>query len=483
MGADGIERGAMGVSSASWGELLARYARVLRAAWQARHALDPPRREPLEREFLPAVLELQETPPAPLPRAILWTLIAAFTLALAWAVFGRVDTVAVAPGKLIADVRAQVVQPMETATVRRILVRDGQEVRQGDILIELDATAADAESAQTRDAWIAERLEAARARALIEALTGGAVPRLPPMPEVEPARAASEERLLSSQFEEYRSRMAAFEAELSRRRAELATTRELAARLEQTVEIVRARAEDFQRLLEKNFVSRHGFLEKEQARIEQERELAHQRLRAAELESAIAQTARERAAYAAQFRRTVAATLNEAEKRAASFAQDLVKAEQKRRLTRLSAPVDGTVQQLAVFTEGGVVTPAQPLLVIAPRDYRAEVEAWLPNKDVGFVKAGQRAEIKVETFPFIRYGTIPAQVTFVSNDAVHDEQRGLVFQTRLLLERSTLQVDGRTVQLTPGMAVTAEIKTGSRRVIEFFLSPLLQTAKESLRER
>lgn len=267
--------------------------------------------------------------------------------------------------------------------------------------------------------------------------------------------------------------MAAFEAELARRRAELATTRELAARLEQTVEIARRRAEDFQALMEKSFVSRYGFLEKEQARIEQERELAHQRLRAAELTSAIAQAAREQAAYAAEFRRTVAATLNEADKRAASLAQDVVKAEQKRRLTRLAAPVDGTVQQLAVFTEGGVVTPAQPLLVIAPRDYRAEVEAWLPNKDVGFVKAGQRAEIKVETFPFARYGTIPAQVTFVSNDAVNDEKRGLVFQTWLLLERSTLQVDGRTVQLTPGMAVTAEIKTGSRRVIEYFLSPLL----------
>ena len=483
MDGDGVKRAAMGASSSPWGELLARYVRVFRAAWQARRTLDPPRREPLERQFLPAVLELQETPPAPLARAILWTLIAAFVVMLAWAVFGRVDTVAVAPGKLIADVRAQVVQPMETATVKRILVRDGQSVRQGDILIELDATAADAESAQTRDAWVAARLESARARALLNALEGDAAPRLPPLPDVDPARLASEQRLLSSQFEEYRGRMAAFEAELARRRAELATTRELAARLEQTVEIARRRAEDFQALMEKSFVSRHGFLEKEQARIEQERELAHQRLRAAELTSAIAQTAREQAAYAAQFRRTVVATLNEADKRAAGLAQEVVKAEQKRRLTRLTAPVDGTVQQLAVYTEGGVVTPAQPLLVIAPRDYRAEVEAWLPNKDVGFVKAGQRAEIKVETFPFTRYGTIPAQVTFVSNDAVNDEKRGLVFQTRLLLERSTLQVDGRTVQLTPGMAVTAEIKTGSRRVIEYFLSPLLQTANESLRER
>ena len=129
------------------------------------------------------------------------------------------------------------------------------------------------------------------------------------------------------------------------------------------------------------------------------------------------------------------------------------------------------------------MTPAQPLLTIVPDDYAAEVEAVLENKDVGIVKQGQIAEIKVETFPFTRYGTIPAEVVFVSNDAVQHEVRGLVFLVRLKLERSSLQVDERTVNLTPGMAITAEIKTGSRRVIEYFLSPVLTTIDESLQER
>lgn len=131
----------------------------------------------------------------------------------------------------------------------------------------------------------------------------------------------------------------------------------------------------------------------------------------------------------------------------------------------------------------GVVTPAQPLMAVVPDDYSAEVEAVLENKDVGFVKLGQWAEIKIETFPFTRYGTIPAEVSFISSDAVNDEQRGLVFPVRLKLERSTLQVNERTVNLAAGMAVTAEIKTGRRRVIGYFLSPVLQIADESLRER
>ena len=143
----------------------------------------------------------------------------------------------------------------------------------------------------------------------------------------------------------------------------------------------------------------------------------------------------------------------------------------------------GTVQQLAVHTVGGVVTPAQPLLVIVPSDHPLEVEAFVENKDIGFVHPGQEAEVKVETFPFTRYGTLHASVTQVSHDAISDDKRGLVYSARVKLARDTMAVDGQTVRLTPGMAVTVEVKTGSRRVIDYFLSPLLQYRDESLRER
>ena len=141
------------------------------------------------------------------------------------------------------------------------------------------------------------------------------------------------------------------------------------------------------------------------------------------------------------------------------------------------------MQQLAIHSIGGVVTPAQTLMVIAPDDYAAEVEAVLENKDVGFVKAGQAVEVKIETFPFTRYGTLPGRVSFVSNDAVHDEKKGPVFQVRVKLDRAVLKVDAREVKLTPGMAVSAEIATGQRRLISFFLDPLRKTTTESLRER
>jgi hemolysin D len=163
--------------------------------------------------------------------------------------------------------------------------------------------------------------------------------------------------------------------------------------------------------------------------------------------------------------------------------QEHLKADTRGKLMKLTSPVDGTIQQLGVHTVGGVVTPAQPMMVIVPRDNALEVEAFVENKDVGFVKAGQDAEVKIETFQYTKYGTIHAKVISVSHDAINDEKRGLIYLARVKMDRSTINVDGSEVNLSPGMAVSAEVKTGKRRVIEYFLSPLLQYGHESLRER
>src|SRR3989442_1622794 len=172
-----------------------------------------------------------------------------------------------------------------------------------------------------------------------------------------------------------------------------------------------------------------------------------------------------------------------AETKAASLAQEVVKARQRHALQRLTAPLDGEVQQLAVHTVGGVVTPAQQLLVVVPYEHQLEVEAMVENKDIGFVKRGQPVEVKAETFPFTRYGLIGGPVVTMSNDAVQLEKGGLVYPARIALARSVIQVEGQPVKLAPGMAVTAEIKTGTRRLIEFFLSPLLKSVQETARER
>lgn len=464
-------------------DLCRRYARIFRHAWSRRKEMDSPDLHLHEAQFLPAALALRDTPVHPAPRTALWLIMTFALIALLWAVFGRVDVVATAAGKIIPNDRTKVIQPVETAVVKTIHVRDGQQVQPGQVLIELDATTTAADSERLRSESLTARLEAGRAQALLIALANGAAPQLKPLAGADAARMLAEQSLAAGEYQEYQARRLQLEAEISRRRAELQATLDQVAKLEQTAPIARQRAQDYQRLVKENFISRHGYLEREQARIEQEQDLAASRSKVTEIRAALIEAQRQQNTLAAEIRSQLLDQLNLATQKAASLEQELVKAEQRNRLMTLTAPVAGTVQQLAVTTVGGVVTPAQPLMVIVPRENVLEVEAMLPNKDIGFVNAGQDAEIKIETFPYTRYGTLHGTITQVSSDAIQDEKRGLIYSTRVKLARDTLRVENKTVRLTPGMAVTVEIKTGTRRVIEYFLSPLMQATSESIRER
>jgi hemolysin D len=459
---------------------------VFWASWRARDQLAATARTPLERQFLPAALEILETPAPALPRAIIWTILLGLVCTLAWAIIGRIDEIAVASGKVIAADKTKVIQPAETAVVKRILVADGQIVRAGQVLIELEAaaTATAAETARTREALMASRLEAARYDALAQASRGTA-----PSASLKAPQGATrtlidaETRAMASLYQEHRAKLAALDAEVAKRTAEAASAQELVTKLQQTLPIAQRRAQDYRNLVEQKFISEHGYLDKEQARIEQERDLAFNEARVRELKAGIDEARSRRESQIAEFERTAVNAKVDADKRAILLEQELVKNQTREKQQVLISPVDGTVQQLAIHTIGGVVTPAQALMVIAPSEYDAEVEAVLENKDVGFVKIGQHAEVKVETFPFTRYGTLPGTVSYVSQDAAPDEKRGLLFQARVKLERASLRVDERDVALSPGMAVTAEISTGKRRVIDFFLDPVRKVANEGLRER
>ena len=254
-------------------------------------------------------------------------------------------------------------------------------------------------------------------------------------------------------------------------------------KLEQTVPIAQQRAADLRNLLQQNLVARHTYLEREQVRLEQEGDLATQRSRLTELDAAIRESASRRRELTAEVRRVTLDSITDGKMKGAALEQEFIKTASRDRLMRLLAPVDGTVQQLAVHTVGGVVTPAQPVMVVVPSDNPLEVEAFVENKDIGFVRSGQAAEVKIETFLYTKYGTLPATVSSVSHDAINDEKRGLIYSARVKLAESTIIVDGTEVNLTPGMVVSVEIKTGKRRIIEYFLSPLIQHTRESLRER
>ena len=461
------------------------------------------RKERDELAFLPAALEIIESPPSPIDRAIALLIMLFFCLALAWASLGSVDIVASAPGKIIPSGRTKVVQPFETGVVRAIHVRDGQMVQAGDALIELDPTMTEAERAHLHSDLIAEKLSIARLRA---AAADGADPLSDFNPPADASQdiIATQRQLLIDQTAEHRAKLAALEDQKRQKEAERASIAATIEKIEAVLPVVQERTDIRKVLFDHQTGSKVNYLEALQVLIENQKELEVQKSRLREADAALAAAAQARAQAEGEFRRTLFSDLAEAERKAAGLAHDLDKASERTRLQLLTAPVDGVVQQLAVHTIGGVVTPAQTLLVLVPLESHLEVEAMISNRDIGFVSAGQDAEIKVDTFNFTRYGLLHGHVLNVSTDAITRDRREeatrdgspatekstsepkgqeLVYAARVALNRTQMQIEGKSVPLGPGMAVTVEIRTGTRRIISYLLSPLLKYQQESLRER
>ncbi len=450
-------------------ELLARYKAILAAAWQARHELAGPKRLADEAAFLPAALSLQATPVHPAPRRAAIVICALFAFALAWAWFGQVDIVAVAPGRIVVSERTKTIQPLEASVVKRVLVRDGDSVQAGQVLVELDPTNAQADQSSVQEQLKAADADLRRAQALLGSLGG--------------ARLAGSDPHLQSEWQDIQARLAKLDAEHARRSAEAATVREAIAKLDATIPLARQREADVKGLAEQGFMNQHAGQDRARERIEQERDLSTQHARLAEASAAMREAEQNKAAYLAETRRNLRERQTQATLKREQLGQERSKTEQRQRLTQLSAPVAGTVQQVAVHTEGGVVTPAQVLMVVVPRDAEVTAEVVIDNKDIGFVRPGQAVEVKLETFPFTRYGTVPATVKRMAADAVAAEKRGAVFPATLTLAHSSIDINGQRVALAPGMNLSAEIKTGRRRVADYLLSPIRQATSESLRER
>jgi membrane fusion protein, hemolysin D len=462
-----------------------------------------PERRRDELAFLPAALEISETPPSPTGRTIAATIILLFCAALVWSWWGTIDVVASATGKIVPSGRTKVIQPFETGVVRSIRVQDGQGVKAGDVLIELDPTANAADRDHLQGDLLAEQLNVARLRA---ALAGGDDPMtdFAPPTGAAPTLIASQRQLLLNQMIEHRAKIAALDRQQAQKEAETATAAAVIDKLETMIPVIQPRVDIRRTLMEKDLGSKLIYFETLQLLIEQQKELGVQKSHLHEAEAAVAAIRETRGQAEAEYRRTLSDELAKSEQKAFGLAHELIKAEQKTRLQQLTAPVDGMVQQLAIHTVGGVVTPAQSLLVVVPSDSRLEIEAMVANRDIGFVHEGQQAEIKVDTFNFTRYGLLHGEVLSVSQDAIiRDRQqdrandRGLAtlsetsepkgqelnYSARISLDRSRMQIDDRMVNLSPGMAVTVEIKTGSRTVLNYLLSPLLRYRQESLRER
>lgn len=435
-----------------------------------------------EMAFLPAALEVSERPASTTARIIALTLCAFFAGSVAWASLGELDIVAVAAGKLIPSEQVKVIQPLEAAIVRAIHVAEGQKVKKGDVLIELEVTGGVNDVDRLLADFDTARADAARLSALLE-----------PQPEKAFAPASDLPRHLvdlartqmNAQLAEHRAKLASLDAELVKKRAELRTLAADMARLSNVIAQAEDRAQRRKTLTDQGLNS-HLDLSRAQQEVSEaqgNREVA--KSRQAETQAAIVSLESQKDQARGEFRRDATAKLAESRAKANTAEQELAKANQRQKVLSLTAPVDGTAQQLDVHTVGGVVQPAQKLLVVVPAGAVLEIEAKLPNKDIAFVEVGQEAIVKVEAFPFTRYGTLNGKVTTISLDAVQDDKtKEYFFPIRVAVEQAAITVEGgKRIPLTPGMAVSAEVRTGTRRPIEYVLAPLQRYKDESGRER
>ena len=424
-------------------------------------------------------------------------------MAIGWACVGQIGIVAIANGRIIPSGQVKVIQPLEIGVVKRIRVTDGDHVAAGDVLIEIDPTT----DAADRDRIARDLMQAELDIARLHAALALDPETFVPPPSADPALADTQRRQLVAQLAQHKAKIDGLDQQIAAKAAERDQAKATIAKLDNSIPLLQAKADIYDKLRENQLTSQITRLDSER----QLSEAKHDRLVTAHqvegLQAQIASLIQQRNEADAEFRRQTLEALGKATQYAAEQRQELIKAAQRTGLQELRAPVGGTVEQLSVHTIGGVVQPAQTLMVVVPDDSKLEVEAMLPNRDAGFVHAGEAAELKVEAFTYTRYGLVHGMVRSVSRDALRKEQdapgpdrdpfsakslptnrkgSGLTdsaYVARISLAETSVETEQGSLPLEPGMTVTAEIKTGQRRVISYVLSPFMRYRHEALRER
>jgi len=428
--------------------------------------------------FSSEAIALQTRPPLLIARMVSLTLCVIAVLGIGYATLAQMDIVVTAQGRVIPSGRSKIVQPIEAGLIRSIAVRDGQKVKTGEVLVELDPTTSSADRDRLqRDLWEAEA-DVSRLLALMEGRG-----QLLPLEDMPQEIKLNQQAMLVSRMAEHRARMATLQADASRHHADRDAINATVEQLKISLPLVRRKSETREELARLGHISEAGLIDTRLELISVEKEVAVQQNRLREAHAALRTAMLQVDQADAEFRARTSAELLEATKRRDAARQELIKANQRRDLQVLRSPIDGVVQQLAVTTVGGVVTQAQALMTIVPESTPLEVDAQVLNADAGHVKAGQRVINKVETFDFTRYGYLEGEVLWVGTDAMTDAGIGPVYPVRIrLIDTATpTAYNGAKGVITAGMNITSEIRIGQRRMIDFFLSPLLRYRQEALR--
>lgn len=447
----------------------------------------PKPKKPYDRAYLPAAEELEATPA---PAASRWFafVICAFMIGLVgWAYWGHVDIVIVAQGRTVSQDRAQKVQSEAGGTVRQIYVRDGDRVTEGQVLVEFDPTVSKADIFDVELERDAALLDVSYYRALQQAADEQAEsPTRWFKPTAEHLSGESIDLThdkLNEFYNRYLETLHNFASQQRERQAALRTAKAEITRVHEVRPFYVERLAAFKKLADKGFTARRNLdgLEIEIANLDNQEKVAFARID--EVEAGISALTQAEATYVAEQRANWADGLIKARLIVDKATSRLTVLERDNYIREVRAPKSGQVQERAVNTVGGVVGPGEVLMLIAPETFDLHVEAAILNKDVGLITEGMAAEIKLEAFPFTRHGSLEGELVRVALDASEREGIGAFYAAKLTLDQTHINIEGKPIKLAPGMSATVEIKTGTRRIIDYIISPLLRYRDEAGRER
>lgn len=435
---------------------------------------------PEARDFAPDLLTLQESPPSSLPRAAMLVIAMLVGSLIAWAAWARLDIVATAQGRLVPATFTKVVQPAEPGVVVAILVKDGDAVRAGQLLVRMDARLSQADAggldneAELRNLSVL-RIDAELADKPLE------------LPSTAPSSLAMQ---VSAQYvarrRSYEDALGQEEAALSRVRAELASAQQTLAKLREVVPIIRSAAEKHEQLEKAGFISQLAAEDRRREFVEKRQELQAQQETANALKAALTQQQKKLAAVRSTYRTQLEGERLDALAQLNRIAQERDKTAIRAGQLEIRAPADGIVKDLAVTSAGAVVQAGAQLMSIVPRGEPLLAEVLLGNEDAGFVTVGQQVRIKIAAYPFQKYGLLEGTVSHVAADAtqVQGSQQVLTYRGFVKLSEQVLRSPhGESLALAPGMVVAAEINQGERSVLEYLLSPVQSVAAQAGRER
>lgn len=434
------------------------------------------RRKDDSHEFKPLLAEIEDEPLNPLGRIIFWIIVVAIVFLGGWTYFGKVDVVVSARGKIIPVGEIKILQPLTTGVVSSILVKEGDFVKKDQVLMEIDPSSTEPELASMQENGKQLELELMRLDAILnqrpfqpqsELYTGELVTVQQKLYDSTMARMQKQVQAKKEELQQVNEQLAAAEADYKRIQDLLGIAEDKFTRLHPVRDIVSqdqyAQAESELKSLRGNLVSAEH--KSKELRVAAKR--VHSEL------SVIVESERDK----------TLAEIADKQNKISYLRANIEKTTYINAKQQLVAPVDGVINKLLIHTVGGVVSPAEKIIALVPVDSPLIISALVQNKDIGFISQGMEASVKVDTFNFQKYGTIDGRVSHVAGDSVEDKELGLVYEVYVEPGKTSLLVEGVSTPITTGMSVTTEIKVGKRRIIEFFIYPLIKYLDEGISVR